>query len=54
MTDLELTKRCAEAMGFTVRPFTAKSVACYPIDDCAIVASNEHGGDSIYDPLTHE
>lgn len=54
MTDLEITKRCAEKEGRTVRGFSAKSAVCFDVSDSAIVASNSHGGDDIYDPLTND
>jgi len=54
MNDLDAIRKCALRMGFTVRDFTAKSAVCYDVTDSAIVASNEKGGDSIYDPLNDD
>lgn len=50
MTDLEMTKLCAEAMGWHTRGPASKVVA-YKVSDCAIVAGNDRGGESVYDPL---
>ena len=50
MTDLEITRHCAEAMGWHTGRLASKVVA-YSVRDCAIIAGNDHGGESVYDPL---
>lgn len=50
MTDLEITKRCAAAMGWYVGKLACLVVA-YPVSDCAIIAGNDKGGESVWDPL---
>lgn len=50
MTDLEMVRACAEAMGWhTGKP--ASKVVAYPVNGCAIIAGNDRGGESVYDPL---
>lgn len=50
MSDLELNTLAAQAMGWhTGRP--ASKVVAYPVSECAIIAGNEQGGESVYDPL---
>ena len=50
MTDLEMTKRCAEKMGWKHYGLASKTV-CYKVSKCAIIADNDKGGDQVYDPL---
>ena len=53
MTDLEITRLCAEAMGFHAGSMASKVVA-YKVSDCAIIAGNASGGESVYDPLHND
>jgi hypothetical protein len=50
MTDLEMTKRCAEKMGWKHYGLASKTV-CYKVSVCAIIADNDKGGDQVFDPL---
>jgi len=52
VTDLEIVKACAKAMGFKVASRPAGVIVAYQVSESAIVASNARGGDSVYDPLT--
>lgn len=45
-----MTKLCAEAMGWHTGKRASKIVA-YPVSECAIVAGNDRGGESVWDPL---
>lgn len=50
MTDLEMTRLCALSMGwYTGKP--ANKVVAYEVSDSAIIAANDKGGESVYDPL---
>lgn len=53
MTDLELVKKCAEKMGYRVGSPAFKVVA-FDVSPHAIIASNESGGESVYDPLNND
>lgn len=50
MDDLTLTKLAAEAMGWHTGR-TANKVVAYAVSDCAIIAGNDRGGESVWDPL---
>jgi len=50
MTDLEMTKRCAEKMGMKPDGLATKSVA-YKVSHCSILAINDRSGHTVYDPL---
>lgn len=53
MTDLEMTKLCAEAMGWHTAGLASKVVS-YAVSEHAIIAGNDRGGESVYDPLTDD
>ncbi len=50
MTDSEINRLCAVAMGWHTGPLASKVVP-YKVNDCAIIAGNDRGGESVYDPL---
>lgn len=50
MTDEQINRLCAEAMGWHTGRLASKVVA-YAVNDCAIIAGNDSGGESVYDPL---
>lgn len=50
MTDLELTKKCAEALGWKFLGLASKHVA-FQVSDCAIISTNDSTGDHVFDPL---
>lgn len=50
LTDLEITRLCAKAMGWHVGGLASKHVA-FKVNNCAIIAGNDRGGESVYDPL---
>ena len=50
MDDREITRLCAQAMGWHVGKLASKVVA-YKVNACAIIAGNAQGGESVYDPL---
>lgn len=50
MTDLEITKACAIAMGYGDDGPANKWLA-YKVSECAILGRNEKGGHTIFNPL---
>lgn len=48
--DLEMTRLCAEAMGWKVKGPATQWVS-WKSHKCAVCASNDKGGDHIWDPL---
>jgi hypothetical protein len=50
MTDLEMTRLCAEAMGWHTGKLASK-VVCYDVSKSAIIAGNDRGGESVWQPL---
>jgi hypothetical protein len=52
-TDLEMTRLCAEAMGWKTGGL-ASNVVAYKVSHCAIISSNDRGGESVYDPLNND
>ena len=53
MDDIEITRKCAEAMGYRVGNLASKIVA-FDVSPHAIIASNDSGGESVYDPLNND
>jgi len=53
MTDLQITRLCARAMGWHTGE-QAKKVVCFDVKDSAIIAGNDQGGESVYDPLNDD
>lgn len=53
MTDEELNRKCAERMGWHTGRLASKVVA-YDVSKCAIIAGNDEGGESVYDPLHND
>ena len=51
MSDEELNRRCAWACGWYTGMQAIKIVAYQGVHDCAVIASNDQGGESVWDPL---